>query len=94
MYRVVKKPTVPRIMVIWLIHEPMIFPTAIPLEVIPSLIRSTAVMFEEISGRDVPIEVIVRHTTNSVIPILRAILLAAFTAMSEAHHRPNIPMNI
>ena len=91
---VAMNPTIPSTIVIWLSSLPMIFPTAIPEASFPAAVLNPAARLVDISGREVPIEVIVNPIMSSDIPIHRAIVLAASTTTSLPIQRPNRPTTI
>jgi hypothetical protein len=84
--------TIPKSKVIWTRFPPIIFPTIIPELSIPLRLFNADLILLDISGKDVPTEVIVKPIINSDIPIFFAIRCAAPTTISEPNHNPIIPI--
>ena len=83
--------TIPKSRVIWTRFPPIIFPTISPELSIPLRLFNADFMLFEISGKEVPMEVMVKPIINSDIPIFLAIRCAAPTIISEPNHNPTIP---
>ncbi len=84
-------PLRPRIIVICDRQEPIIFPTAIPLDSKPLSLYIPDIRLRNISGREVPMETTVNPIIKSEIPNFLAILIDLPTAISEENIRAIIP---
>jgi hypothetical protein len=74
--------------------DPMLSPIITPEVSIPALSSKAAVILTAISGRDVPIDTIVKPTSKAGKRTLQATLTEQLTIRSDPNHKPARPAAI